>query len=47
MIALGIVAIVLGWLLGISILLTIGVILVLVGLALWFIPFGGRTHRYY
>jgi hypothetical protein len=47
MIALGIVAIVLGWLLGISILLTIGVILVLVGLVLWFIPFGGRTHRYY
>ena len=47
MIVLGLVAILLGWLLGISILLTIGVILVVVGLVLWFVPIGGRTRRYY
>ena len=47
MIVLGLVAILLGWLLGISILLTIGVVLVVVGLVLWFVPIGGRTRRYY
>jgi hypothetical protein len=47
MVILGIILILLGWLTGISILYVIGVILAVVGLALWFIPMGGRTHRYY
>jgi hypothetical protein len=47
MVVLGIVLALIGWLTSISILVTIGVILVVVGLVLWFIPFGGRTHRYY
>lgn len=47
MIVLGLVAILLGWLLGISVLVTIGVIAVIVGLVLWFVPIGGRTRRYY
>jgi len=47
MVVLGIILILIGWLASISILLTIGVILVIVGLILWLIPIGGRTHRYY
>ena len=47
MVILGIILILLGWLTGISILYVIGVILAVVGLALWFVPMGGHTHRYY
>jgi hypothetical protein len=46
-IVLGIIALLLGWLLGSSLISTIGVILVVVGLVLWFVPIGGRTRRYY
>lgn len=47
MVVLGIILILIGWLASISVLLTIGVILVIVGLILWFLPLGGRTHHYY
>ena len=47
MIVLGIILALLGWIASISILVTIGVILVVVGLVLWFVPIGGRTRRYY
>ena len=47
MIVLGIILALLGWIASISILVTIGVILVVVGLLLWFVPIGGRTRRYY
>lgn len=47
MIVLGVILALLGWLIGSSLLTGIGIILILVGLVLWFIPFGGRTRRYY
>ena len=47
MIILGLICLLLGFVLGIPILWTIGIILVIVGLVLWFLPIGGRTRRYY
>ena len=47
MVVLGIILALIGWLASISILLWIGVILIIVGLILWFVPVGGGTHRYY
>ncbi|MFD6889703.1 DUF6131 family protein [Streptomyces sp. NPDC059957] len=49
MIALGIVLLVIGWLLGISILWTLGIILVVIGVILWVLgsvghAVGGRRH---
>ncbi|MFD3548275.1 DUF6131 family protein [Streptomyces sp. NPDC058655] len=49
MIALGIVLLIIGWLLGISILWTIGIILVVIGAVLWIMgsvghAVGGRRH---
>jgi hypothetical protein len=47
MIILGIICLLLGFLLGIPILWTIGIILVIVGVILWFVPIGGARRRYY
>jgi hypothetical protein len=47
MIILGIILALIGWIASISILLWIGVILVIVGLVLNFVPIGGSTRRYY
>jgi hypothetical protein len=47
MIILGIVLLLIGWLAGIPLLTTLGIILVIVGLILWFLPIGGKTRRYY
>lgn len=47
MIALGIILTLLGWLLGISVFYVLGVILLVVGLVLWFVPIGGTTRRWY
>ncbi|MEU3064708.1 DUF6131 family protein [Streptomyces subrutilus] len=49
MIALGIVLLIIGWLLGISILWTIGIILLVIGAVLWIMgsvghAVGGRRH---
>ncbi|MCX4775904.1 MULTISPECIES: DUF6131 family protein [unclassified Streptomyces] len=49
MIALGIVLLIVGWLLGISILWTLGIILVVIGVVLWVLgsvghAVGGRRH---
>jgi hypothetical protein len=49
MIVLGIILLILGWLLGISILWTIGIILVVIGVILWILgsmgrAVGGRRH---
>lgn len=49
MIALGIVLLIVGWLLGISILWTLGIILVVIGVVLWVLGsvghgVGGRRH---
>lgn len=49
MIALGIVLLAIGWLLGISILWTLGIILVVIGIVLWVLgsvghAVGGRRH---
>ncbi|MCY0944306.1 DUF6131 family protein [Streptomyces antarcticus] len=49
MIALGIVLLIIGWLLGISILWTLGIILVVIGAVLWIMGavghgVGGRRH---
>ena len=49
MIVLGIILLILGWLLGISILWTIGIILIIVGAILWILgsmdrAVGGRRH---
>ncbi|MFD3807776.1 DUF6131 family protein [Streptomyces sp. NPDC058611] len=49
MIALGIVLLIIGWLLGISILWTLGIILVVIGAILWIMgsvghAVGGRRH---
>jgi len=47
MIALGLVLLLIGLLAGISALTTIGIVLVLVGLVLNFVPIGGSTRRFY
>ncbi|WP_420081984.1 DUF6131 family protein [Streptomyces sp. JL4002] len=51
MIVLGVILLVVGWLLGISILWTIGIILLVIGLILWILgavghAVGGRKHYY-
>ncbi|MEU6214083.1 DUF6131 family protein [Streptomyces sp. NPDC090085] len=51
MIVLGVILLVIGWLLGISILWTIGIILLVIGLILWVLgavghAVGGRKHYY-
>jgi hypothetical protein len=51
MIVLGLVLLILGWLLGINILWTIGIILIVVGVILWILgtmgrAVGGRRHYY-
>ncbi|MEU7600621.1 DUF6131 family protein [Streptomyces sp. NPDC040724] len=51
MIVLGIILLVVGWLLGISILWTIGIILLVIGAVLWILgavghEVGGRRHYY-
>jgi hypothetical protein len=47
MVVLGIILLLLGLLAGIPILTTLGVILVVVGLVLNFVPIGGTRRRYY
>lgn len=52
MIILGVILLVLGFLLGISVLLWIGVALIIIGALLWALsaagrPIGGRPYRYY
>lgn len=47
MVVLGIILLLIGLLAGIPILTTIGVILVVVGLVLNFVPVGGTRRRYY
>ena len=47
MVILGIILILIGWLASISILLWIGVVLIIVGLILNFVPIGGTQRRYY
>jgi hypothetical protein len=47
MVILGIVLALIGWIANISILLWIGVILIIVGLVLNFVPIGGSRRRYY
>lgn len=47
MVILGIVLLVLGYFLSLYILEVIGVLLIVVGLVLWFVPLGGHTRRYY
>ncbi|HYN67673.1 MAG TPA: hypothetical protein VES93_12350, partial [Ornithinibacter sp.] len=47
MVILGIVLALIGWIASISILLWIGVILIIVGLVLNFVPIGGSRRRYY
>ena len=47
MVIFGLILALLGFFLGIQILWVIGIILLIVGLVLWLVPIGGRTHRYY
>ncbi len=47
MIVLGIILILIGWLASISILLWLGVVLLIVGLILNFVPIGGTRRRFY
>jgi hypothetical protein len=47
LIILGIILALIGWFASISILLWIGVILVIAGLVLNFVPIGGTTRRWY
>ncbi|HLS76769.1 MAG TPA: DUF6131 family protein [Nocardia sp.] len=51
MIVLGLILLVVGWLLGINLLVTAGIIVLLVGAALWIAgsvgrPVGGRRHYF-
>ncbi|WP_169813101.1 DUF6131 family protein [Nocardia jejuensis] len=51
MVVLGLVLLVIGWLVGIPILTTIGIIVLIAGLVLWALgsagrPIGGRRHYY-
>lgn len=45
MVGLGIILVLVGWLASISILTTIGVVLIIVGLILNFVPIGGTRRR--
>ncbi len=47
MIALGVILAIIGFIFGIGILWIIGIILLIVGLVLWFVPVGGTTRRWY
>ena len=47
MIALGAILAILGFIFGIYFLWIIGLILLVVGLVLWFVPVGGATRRWY
>ena len=47
MIALGVILAIIGFVFGIYILWIIGLILLIVGLILWFVPVGGATRRWY
>lgn len=47
MIILGIVLLLLGWVFGISVLETLGFILVIVGLFFMLVPIRGERHRYW
>ena len=47
MVVLGIILLLIGILAGISILTTLGIILVVIGLVLNFVPLGGTRRRYY
>lgn len=47
MVVLGIILFLLGWLTSTSILSTLGIILIVVGLVLNFVPLGGTRRRYY
>jgi hypothetical protein len=44
---LGVILLLIGLLLGIYLLWVAGLILIVVGLLLWFVPVGGRTRRWY
>ncbi|MFI1280119.1 DUF6131 family protein [Streptomyces sp. NBC_01310] len=51
MIVLGVILLIIGWLLGISILWTLGIVLVVIGVVLWILgavghQVGGRRHYY-
>lgn len=43
----GIIALILGFLLGIYLLWVLGLVLIVLGLVLWFVPVGGTTRRWY
>lgn len=47
MVVLGLILLILGLLTGPSILVTIGILLIVVGLVLNFVPVGGTRRRYY
>ena len=48
MIALGLLLLLIGLLIkGAAVLFTIGLILIIVGAVLWFVPIGGNTRRWY
>lgn len=47
MILLGAILAILGFIFGIYILWIIGLILLVVGLIMWFVPMGGTTRRWY
>lgn len=47
MVILGLILLIIGWLAGIGILVTLGLILALVGLVLNLVPIGGRRRLYY
>ena len=47
MIALGVILAIIGFIFGIYFLWIIGLILLIVGLILWFVPVGGATRRWY
>lgn len=47
MVLLGVILLLIGLLLGIYLLWVAGLILIVVGLLLWFVPVGGRTRRWY
>jgi hypothetical protein len=47
MIAIGLVLALLGYFLPVPILLDLGVLLIVVGVILWFVPIRGQYHRWY
>lgn len=45
MVALGVILLIVGWIVGVPVLVTLGIVLIVIGLVLNLVPIGGATRR--